>query len=122
MTVPSWWSSLKHGGLLIAPSRLVERFPDQLDPVPDALAERLRRDITRFEVGGAEAERALLETVLERVCGLDEGGESRWRRGPEVPRDWSFRSLTGETVRPRRPVCSLVAVARPSATSRFGSS
>jgi hypothetical protein len=102
MTVPSWWASLKHGGLLIAPSRLVEHFGAAPMPLPEALAERLRRDITRFEGGGAEAERTLLETVLERVCGLDEAGEHRWRRGPEVPWDGSFRTLTGETVRPRR--------------------
>jgi hypothetical protein len=102
MTVPFWWSSLKHGGLLISPSRLTEHFPGDPEPLREAVAERLRRDLTRLDAGGAEAERALLDTVLELVCGLDELGESRWRKGSDVPRDWSFRSLTGETVRPRR--------------------
>jgi hypothetical protein len=99
---PSWWAALKHGGLLIAPSRLVEAFPDPSPALSPHLAERLRRDLVRLEAGASDAESILLDTVLERVCGLGDTTESRWRRGSDVPRDWSFRTLTGETVRPRR--------------------
>jgi len=99
---PSWWAALKHGGLLIAPSKLAEFFPEAPPPMSLHLAERLRRDLVRLEAGGAEAEAFLLGTVLERVCALEVGVESRWCRGSEVPREWSFRTLTGETVRPRR--------------------
>jgi hypothetical protein len=34
-----WWSELKHGGLLIAPARLADYFPETLPRLPDYLAE-----------------------------------------------------------------------------------
>jgi hypothetical protein len=30
----SWWSSLKHGGLLISPTQLNQSFPTTTDPLP----------------------------------------------------------------------------------------
>ena len=48
----AWWASLNHGGLLIAPAKLAEQFPPQLDALAPALADRLRRDLTRLREGG----------------------------------------------------------------------
>ena len=101
MTAPGWWASLKQGGLFIAPARLVEHFPEAPEALPSWLADRLRRDITRLDSGG-DAERALLDTALEKVCGLDEADGGPWRRGADVPAEWSHRALTGESIRPRR--------------------
>jgi hypothetical protein len=54
----TWYNSLKHGGMLVAPSRLASAdcFPDELSPLPGYLAERLRRDLVRLETGGASGE------------------------------------------------------------------
>lgn len=96
-----WWVSLRHGGLLIAPSKLREYFSENPVALPDYVSERLRRDITRLETGTGDVERDLLETVLEKLCGLTEENGARWERGPEVKSQWSRRSLTGEIVKPR---------------------
>ena len=45
-----WWASLKHGGLLIAPSKLSEFFvAESLSPLPRFIEDRLRRDVTRLQ-------------------------------------------------------------------------
>jgi hypothetical protein len=97
----SWWGSLRHGGLLIAPSRLAEFFPEDPKPLPDYLAERLRRDQTRLEAGVAGSEHALLTTLLVNVCELGETAPSYWKRGSDIGTAWTQRALTGEAVKPR---------------------
>lgn len=97
----TWWASLRHGGLLIAPSRLAEFFPDDPPAVPNHIAERLRRDLTRLDAGANNSEHALLTTLLVHVCDLAETGDGYWRRGADVAADWTHRALTGEAVRPR---------------------
>jgi len=91
----AWWASLKHGGLLIAPSKLPQYFGSVLPPLSAALEERLRREITRYE-GGDPAE--LLDTVFAQVLGLTHG----WTKGSDVDRRWSFRDATGQLLKPRR--------------------
>jgi len=98
----AWWASLKHGGLLIAPARLAEHFPDEPPPLPGHLVDRLRRDLVRLDAGAHDAEAALLDVVLYRVCGLETSDGARWERGADVDTRWSIRALTGETVKPRR--------------------
>lgn len=95
----AWWASLNHGGLLIAPSKLAERFPAHVEPLPAATSERLRRDLTRLHEGGEERLSAFLDTVLEDVLGL---GKVRFKKGSEVDKAWSQPAITGEIVRPRR--------------------
>src|SRR5262249_9902749 len=96
-----WWVSLRHGGLLIAPSKLREYFPEEPDPLPAQIVDRLRRDLPRLEAGTGDAERSLLETILETLCGLTDNDGAYWDRGPEVKGEWSRRSVTGEIVKPR---------------------
>jgi Eco57I restriction-modification methylase len=92
------WASLNHGGLLIAPAKLVEYFPGDLPPLPWALEARLRRDILRV-VEGADAAGALLDTVLEDVLGLE---RDKWRKGSDVGKQWSRPATSGESIRPAR--------------------
>jgi hypothetical protein len=96
---PSWWASLKHGGMLIAPARLVEHFPSECPPLPRHLADRLRRDLLRLRSGDREHLSILLDTVLEDVVGLPRAG---WVKGSAVETRWSHRALTGEVVKPQR--------------------
>ncbi|MGK3967043.1 hypothetical protein WMF38_23075 [Sorangium sp. So ce118] len=95
----AWWASLNHGGLLIAPSRLAEHFPPRLEPLPAAMGERLRRDLTRLHQGGDERLAAFLDTVLEDLLGLH---KARFKKGSEVDKTWSQPAVTGEILRPRR--------------------
>ena len=100
----SWYNSLKHGGMLVAPSRLASSdcFPDELPPLPGYLAERLRRDLVRLETGKATEASEFVSTVLEAVCGIN--GTGTWARGADVEASYSRRAATGEMIRPRRGV------------------
>jgi hypothetical protein len=96
---PGWWASLKHGGMLIAPARLVEHFPPECPPLPRYLADRLRRDLLRVSNGDKSHLPVLLNTVLEDVLGLD---RARWLKGSDVDARWSQKAMTGEIIKPRR--------------------
>ncbi len=101
----SWWASLKHGGLLIAPSRIAEYFPDGLDPLPRSIEHRLRADLTRLEMEDGNAVAALLDTVLQDILGLGRAYHPEtgsWLKGGDVPAEWTHRALTAEAVKPRR--------------------
>jgi hypothetical protein len=108
-----WWDALRHGGLLIAPAHLRACFPAQVDPLPFAIEERLRRDLVRFETArsgavDAKAASALLDTVLHKVLGLGDPAHPEsgyWLRGADVTPEWTQRSVTGEAIKPRRVWC-----------------
>ncbi|MBM3369093.1 MAG: hypothetical protein FJY43_12600, partial [Betaproteobacteria bacterium] len=93
------WDRLRHGGLLLDAPRLqvVARVE------PRALSrfheEELRRQAAALLAGEAETS-AFVTFVLERICGF-EPGEGSWLRGPAVGSEWSRRTPTGETSKPR---------------------
>lgn len=93
-----WWSALYHGGLLIAPSKLVEFFPAACPPLDDLDANRLRAHLARFAADPAQLG-ALLDAVLEDILSLD---QAHWQKGSAVAAEWSVKLVTGETERPRR--------------------
>jgi len=99
-----WWASLKHGGLLLSPQRVIEHFPGDLGPLPGWLTDRLRGDVLRLQDGAAngEASSALITTALETVCGFNHEGGGKWQRGASVESRFGRRSITGEMVKPRR--------------------
>ncbi len=104
---PTWWASLNHGGLLIAPSKLAEAFGAPVPALPSALGERLREAVMRTDLASGqtraarrdEAQTLLLNVVLEQVCGFS---SNNWTRGGDISTQWSRRAVTGEAVRPRR--------------------
>jgi hypothetical protein len=98
----TWWSSLRHGGMLIAPSRLDEYFPGSPQPLGSWIADNLRRDITNLKRGKTETETALINTVLKRVCEINDIDLGIWSSGSEVPSKYSHRLITSEDFRPRR--------------------
>jgi hypothetical protein len=97
-----WWAALRHGGLLIAPTRLAEHFPEEPPRLPDVTADRLRRELTRLAAGVPDAETAVLDVVLHRICGLTDEDGARWERGTGVDARWAVRVATGDMVKPRR--------------------
>jgi hypothetical protein len=96
----TWWSSLKHGGLLIAPARLAHYFSTE-KPVPSSYwAGRLRSAVQAqqdAEKLGAQA--ALLDTVLEGILQLP---APEWKKASAVGTEWAHRLITGENFKPRR--------------------
>ena len=93
-----WWSSLKHGGLLIAPDKIASDFAVEPAPLPGWRTERLRRAVTAFD-GGTEQFSALLDFVLHDLAELPDG---EWQKAQAVESRWSLRSFTGTLVKPRR--------------------
>jgi hypothetical protein len=98
----TWWSALRHGGLLISPSRLSTLRPSPPAPIHPQLGDRLRADVTRLATGTPESRRELLDTVFELVCGLRSVDGHQWLKGNDVGGEWSRRAATGETLKPRR--------------------
>lgn len=96
--VIDWWSSLKHGGLLIAPDKIASEFAAEPAPLQGWRAERLRRAVTAFD-GSNEALSALLDFVLHDLAELPDG---EWQKAQAVDSRWSLRSFTGALVKPRR--------------------
>ncbi len=96
---PNWWSSLKHGGLLIAPSKLMECFPYGTFPLRRDKTEALRRSVTLARAGGSDATSRLLDTVFDEVLGLSPDG---WKKGNAVDASWGHKMANGRSVKPRR--------------------
>ncbi len=92
---PNWWTSLTHGGLLIAPAMVEKSFSGDLEPLPAWRAEALRRALTRRAETGV---RTLLDTVFTQILGYD---PARWNRNPPADQ-WSKRLINGDTERPDR--------------------
>ena len=96
----SWWSSLKHGGMLISPARLANYFPAERPNIPRYLADRLRTAVQAQQ--GSDSEKVqptLLDTVLEDVLGLK---ADQWAKATSVSPSWGQRLITGDNLRPRR--------------------
>lgn len=93
-----WWAGLNHGGLLIAPNKVQEYFRQELDPLPYGKAERLRREITRFD-GTSESLSPLLDFLLEDLCHMP---AAEWQKAQHIDSKWSLSSFTKEQIKPRR--------------------
>ena len=93
----SWWTALKHGGLLIAPSKLAEHFEASTPPLPRYKVEWLRRAVVSTLDGNDPT--VLLDTVLEAILGLN---ATEWLKGPAVGSEWSRHDITRNPIKPRR--------------------
>lgn len=94
----TWWSSLAHQGLLIAPTKIPEYFSEPLSPLSRFKIDRLRRGVVRMLDSDDDLSR-FLDIVLEDTLGLD---SERWTKANRVDAQWACKSVTGESVRPRR--------------------
>lgn len=93
-----WWEVLNHGGLLIAPNKIFEAFETPIEPISYSRAERLRREITRFD-GTSDTLSSFLDFLLEDLSGLP---SNEWQKGQHVDKKWSVVSFTNEPIKPRR--------------------
>ncbi len=94
-----WWASLRHGGLLIAPSRLDEVAEQEPPRLSQHLQDRLRRELSAFVDAPKEQLGSLLDTVLEDILGL---APEQWLKASAVPASWSKPLVTGDNEKPRR--------------------
>lgn len=92
------WAQLKHGGLLISPSKLDEFFPRAAAEMSDYQAEKLRRVLTAFD-GSNESLSSLLDYILQDLSGLP---ADEWQKAQGVDSHWAVRSFTGAQIKPRR--------------------
>ncbi|MBD9481385.1 hypothetical protein IB229_00235 [Pseudomonas sp. PDM14] len=92
------WAQLKHGGLLISPSKLDEFFPRAAAEMSDYQAEKLRRALTAFD-GSNESLSRLLDYILQDLSGLP---ADEWQKAQGVDSRWAVRSFTGAQIKPRR--------------------
>lgn len=104
----SWWSELRHGGMLIAPALLEEKFPNgPVDPERHHY-QRLREAYNAFDAwwqqGGFESQNnAPLYTWLDRVLVYFLGHQdARWQKGSHVSSKWKYVTLQGVTLAPSR--------------------
>jgi hypothetical protein len=93
-----WWGSLNHGGLLIAPDKIISGFTADIAPLTAWQSDKLRRALTAFD-GSNERLSALLDFMLQDLAALPEG---EWQKAQGVDLRWSLRSFTGALVKPRR--------------------
>lgn len=93
-----WWASLKHGGVLIAPSKLGETFGDDLGALPEWRASKLRRAINRFESDPSELGK-LMDHLLIDLAGFPAGD---WLKQADLGNEHTERVLGGERLKPRR--------------------
>ncbi len=98
MSLHDAWTSLRHGGNLLSIEAL-EGLP-RPRPAPAHLADRLRAALAALppEGPGGDALSALLDLVLEQLCGLTVG----WRKGPQVGAADAEKLLDGTVLKPRR--------------------
>ncbi len=93
-----WWASLKHGGVLIAPTKIATQFPEQPEPLTAADGDRLRRAITRFEADPGELPR-LMEYLLHSLAGFP---ADEWLTQADLGSEYTEQVLGGERLKPRR--------------------
>jgi len=94
-----WWSSIRHGGLLLDPQRLSKLIPAPPPAIRDYQHDKLRREISLFVDDQRERRGRFVSYVLESVCGFGSPGGT-WHRGGNVAATWTRRAVTGEAVRP----------------------
>ncbi|MFM7169046.1 MAG: hypothetical protein ACKO3T_27730 [Planctomycetaceae bacterium] len=94
------WDRLRHGGLLLDPPRLQAIAKLQPPALPAWHQHELRRHATALLDGHSDAA-AFVTFVLERICGFNQT-TGIWFRGAAVGPEFSRRTPTGESVRPRQ--------------------
>ncbi len=92
------WVSLTQGGRLLE-RRTLEQLPSP-PPLSLSLVDRLRDALT-LAPGSEDGPGALLNTVLQDVCGLQDG----WRKGNTVTSSYEAKLVDGTAFRPHRVLC-----------------
>ena len=95
-----WWNSLRHGGLLLDPTRLSSLLSDAPESLSRYEQDRLRRRIDQFIDSPETHRNKFVAFVMEQGLAFH-GLNGYWQRGSEVSKDWSRKAITGESIRPQ---------------------
>jgi hypothetical protein len=108
-TVYSWWSRLRHQGLLLSPVVMIERYPAEPASVAFNVKNRLRDAYTRFAITLGDEEQRDQSTILTFADSLLEnfvGHPSvRLAKQHSIPDHYTVAVRIGtrsETLRPHR--------------------
>ncbi|MBU3679560.1 MAG: hypothetical protein FGM32_08130 [Candidatus Kapabacteria bacterium] len=93
------WERLRHGGLLLDPARLQVIGQRHPAPLSAYYHQELRRRAGAILNGDADISDFIV-FVLERICNF-ETSTGAWVRGPGVSSEWSRRTPSGESIKPR---------------------
>ena len=93
-----WWASLKHGGVLISPSKLTELFPDTPAALPEWQAIKLRRVLNQFESDPKQLG-SLMDYLLNTLVDCPAG---EWLKQQDIGNEYVVQTLGGEHLKPRR--------------------
>ncbi|KAA1258182.1 Eco57I restriction-modification methylase [Rubripirellula obstinata] len=98
-TTIDWWNALRHGGMLVDPTRLTKLISDPPPPLSSFETDRLRRRIVSFEQDENAGRGKFVSYVLDSICGFARAGT--WDRGTSVdPARWTRRTIAGDDVKP----------------------
>lgn len=104
----SWWSELRHGGMLISPAVLKEIFPDGYVQPANWKYRILREKYLKFEKWWNDENRSKtqlaplhswLDSVFEDFL---ETNTNQWLKGNEVSPEQAITTLLGERIKPDR--------------------
>ena len=94
-----WWNALRHGGMLVDPTRLTKLISNPPPRLSFFETDRLRRRIVSFEQDENAGRSKFVGYVFESICGFASVGI--WDRGTSVdPSRWTRRTIAGEDVKP----------------------
>lgn len=94
-----WWNALRHGGMLVDPTRLTKLISDPPPAISSFETDRLRRHIVSFEQDENAGRGKFVSYVLDSICGFARAGT--WDRGTSVdPARWTRRTIAGDNVKP----------------------
>ncbi|TWT91638.1 Eco57I restriction-modification methylase domain-containing protein [Neorhodopirellula pilleata] len=94
-----WWNALRHGGMLVDPTRLTKLISDPPPALSSFETDRLRRRIVSFEQDENAGRGKFVSYVLDSICGFARAGT--WDRGTSVdPARWTRRTIAGDNVKP----------------------
>lgn len=95
------WERLRHGGLLLDPTR--QRMVASHEPpaLSRYHADTLRRLLSSATSTSTAETSTFVTFVLEIICGFG-AGTGAWQRGSQIGAEWTRRAVTGESVKPRQ--------------------
>jgi hypothetical protein len=106
----AWWTTLRHGGVLLSPLVLEDTLPDGPVRVPDRDVDRLRGAYQRFRAAPEENLGAWLDAVFEEFLGHT---QPNWLKGHQVGDRFKATDVTGAARKPARVLLNAMKESEP---------
>lgn len=106
----AWWTTLRHGGVLLSPLVLEDTLPEGPARAADRDVDRLRVAYQRFRAAPEENLGAWLDAVFEDFLGH---AQPNWQKGPHVGDRFKAADVTGAARKPARVLLNAMKEAEP---------